>query len=136
VRPARDSTKSSLCFINTWAQCVTTLARRRLCSRLDEKRNSDEGNNYQGGASDKHITDMISCGARSHGYLVAFSNDWTFVRIHWELLSWAQHGPLLRSAWTRLLFRRTITLERSLSYSPRISLPSELPNQESALPIA
>lgn len=45
--------------------------RRDLCSSLDEKRDSNEGNNDQGGASDEHVTDMISCRARSRGYLLS-----------------------------------------------------------------
>jgi hypothetical protein len=53
-----------------------------LCLRLDEKRDSDEANNHQRGASDEYVTDMISCGARSHSYLVVVSDDRTFVRIH------------------------------------------------------
>jgi hypothetical protein len=53
----------------------------------DEKRDCYEANNHQGGASDEHVTDMISCGARSHGDLVLLSNDWTFVRIHRTLIS-------------------------------------------------
>jgi hypothetical protein len=63
-------------------------------SSLDEKRDSDEANNYQGGTSDEHVTDMISRGARSNRYLVVVSHDRTFVRVHRMLLSWAQHGPL------------------------------------------
>jgi hypothetical protein len=67
-----------------------------LC--FDEKRDSDKGNNHQGGTSDDHVTDMISCGARSYGYLVVFSDDRTFVRIHLTLLSrdWGAARPSLQ----------------------------------------
>jgi hypothetical protein len=58
-----------------------------LFSCPDEKRDCYEANDHQGGASDEHVTDMMSCGARSHGDLVLFSDDWTFVRIHRTLIS-------------------------------------------------
>jgi hypothetical protein len=70
---------------------------RRLCSRFDEKRDSDEANNHQGGTSDEHVTDVISGGARSNRYLVVVSHDRTFVRVHGMLLSWAQNRALLEA---------------------------------------
>src|ERR1700722_12389966 len=63
-----------------WSR-MRSLVARPLCSRFDEKRDSDDANNHQGGTSDEHVTDMMSCGARSHGYLVVFSDDRSFVRI-------------------------------------------------------
>src|ERR1700729_2036409 len=64
-----------------WSRMRSVVA-RPLCSRFDEKRDSDEANNHQGGTSGEHVTNMMSRGARSHGYLVVFSDDRTFVRIH------------------------------------------------------
>jgi hypothetical protein len=75
-----------------------------LYSHFDEKRDSDEANNHQGGTSDKDVTDMMSCGARSHGYLVVFSDDRTFVRIHWKLLSLGATRPIAKSFGTPRLF--------------------------------
>ena len=89
--------------------CNQPSCRRRLCSRFDEKRDSDEANNHQGGTSDEHVTDMMSCGARSHGYLVVFSDDRTFVRIHGTLLSWGARRPIARNSGTPRLFPLTIT---------------------------
>src|ERR1700722_10975228 len=65
--------------------------------RFDEKRDSDEANNHQGGTNDEHVPDMISGGARSNSDLVVVSHDRSFVRVHGKLLSWAQHGPLLET---------------------------------------
>jgi hypothetical protein len=98
---------------------------RRLCSRFDEQRDSDEGNNYQGGTSDEHVTDIISCGARSHSYLVVISDDRTFVRIHRTLLSWAQSRLLLetrgRLACSDALGAQLVAVRRS-SYVDRMTL--------------
>jgi hypothetical protein len=87
--------QSEIQYMHT--MCNRLGCRRRLRSHLDEKRDSYEANNHQGGASDEHVTDMISCRARAHRYLVVVSDDRTFMGIHRKLLSWAQHGPLLET---------------------------------------
>ena len=48
---------------------------------LEEKRDSDESNNHQGGTSDENVTHIISCGAPAHRYLVVVSDDRTFMWI-------------------------------------------------------
>jgi hypothetical protein len=92
---------------------------RRLCSRFDEQRDSDEGNNYQRGTSDEHITDIISCGARSHSYLVVISDDWTFVRIHASFLG--AKPPIAENLGTPRLFPRNIPLGAQLAAVRRSS---------------
>ena len=82
---------------------MRSVVARPLCSRFDEKRDSDEANNHQGGTSGEHVTNMMSRGARSHGYLVVFSDDRTFVWIHGRLLSWAQHAPSLKLETRRIV---------------------------------
>jgi hypothetical protein len=79
-RKCAKFSQSEIQYMHT--MCNRPGCRRHLPSHLDEKGDSYEANNHQGGASDEHVADMISCGARAHGYLVAFSDDRTFVRIH------------------------------------------------------
>jgi hypothetical protein len=90
-----------------------------LCSHLDEKRDSNEGNNYERSTSDEHVANIISCGAPSHGYLVVFSDDRTFMRIHWILLS--RNGrnsakpPIAATSGALRLFHMRPSLERRLN---------------------
>jgi hypothetical protein len=112
--------QSEIKYMHT--MCNRPGCRRRLRSHFDEQRDCDEGNNHQSGTSDEHVTDMISCGARAHGYLVAFSDDRTFVRIHWEASFLGATRPIARNSGTPSLFRvlRPLIL-RPLTRSAHIS---------------
>ena len=57
-------------------------------SRPDEILDEDPGENGQGNAADENVADIISRRAPSHGRLVLFGYNWTFVRIHRTLLPW------------------------------------------------
>ena len=85
------------------------ICRRRLCSRVVEKRDSDEANNHQGGTSEEHVPDMISGGARSNSDLVVVSHDRTFVRVHRTLLFLGAKLPIAGNSGTPRLFPLTIT---------------------------
>ena len=98
MRPARKFHKIFIILHQDMHTMCNPPARRRLCSRLDEKRDSYEANDHQGGTGDHHVPNMISRGARSQGYLVVFRDNRTFVWTHGKLLPWAQHNPLLEAS--------------------------------------